>query len=111
MLLAGGGRGRAPGQAERRARDAARDRQPSRLEREATNSDKKKKPDPAVYSLANQPARGAVQAGPDAWVERLVLAMINEAARCLEEEVVADAELLDLAMILGPPSCHLRPRP
>jgi 3-hydroxyacyl-CoA dehydrogenase/enoyl-CoA hydratase/3-hydroxybutyryl-CoA epimerase len=33
--------------------------------------------------------------------ERMVLAMINEAARCLEDGVVADAGLLDLAMIFG----------
>jgi 3-hydroxyacyl-CoA dehydrogenase/enoyl-CoA hydratase/3-hydroxybutyryl-CoA epimerase len=33
--------------------------------------------------------------------ERLVLVMINEAARCLEEGVVPDAGKLDLAMIFG----------
>jgi 3-hydroxyacyl-CoA dehydrogenase/enoyl-CoA hydratase/3-hydroxybutyryl-CoA epimerase len=33
--------------------------------------------------------------------ERMVLAMINEAARCLEEGVVEDAGMLDLAMIFG----------
>jgi 3-hydroxyacyl-CoA dehydrogenase len=33
--------------------------------------------------------------------ERMVLAMINEAARCLEDGVVADAGLVDLAMIFG----------
>jgi len=33
--------------------------------------------------------------------ERMVLAMINEAARCLEEEIVADAGTLDLAMVFG----------
>jgi 3-hydroxyacyl-CoA dehydrogenase/enoyl-CoA hydratase/3-hydroxybutyryl-CoA epimerase len=33
--------------------------------------------------------------------ERMVLGMINEGARCLEERVVADAGLLDLAMIFG----------
>jgi 3-hydroxyacyl-CoA dehydrogenase/enoyl-CoA hydratase/3-hydroxybutyryl-CoA epimerase len=60
-----------------------------------------KKADPAVYSLANRPSRAVVQAGPESWVERLLFVMINEAARCLEEEVVADAQLLDLAMILG----------
>jgi 3-hydroxyacyl-CoA dehydrogenase/enoyl-CoA hydratase/3-hydroxybutyryl-CoA epimerase len=29
------------------------------------------------------------------------LAMINEAARCLEEKVVEDAGMLDLAMVMG----------
>ena len=33
--------------------------------------------------------------------ERMVLAMINEAARCVEEEIVADAGMLDLAMVFG----------
>ncbi|HKA24129.1 MAG TPA: 3-hydroxyacyl-CoA dehydrogenase NAD-binding domain-containing protein [Candidatus Eisenbacteria bacterium] len=60
-----------------------------------------KQPDPAVYSLVSSPSRAAVQAGPEAWVERLILAMINEAARCLDERVVASGEDVDLAMILG----------
>ncbi|HLU40083.1 MAG TPA: 3-hydroxyacyl-CoA dehydrogenase NAD-binding domain-containing protein [Planctomycetota bacterium] len=34
-------------------------------------------------------------------VDRLVLAMVNEAARCLEEGVVASAQELDLAMVFG----------
>jgi 3-hydroxyacyl-CoA dehydrogenase / enoyl-CoA hydratase / 3-hydroxybutyryl-CoA epimerase len=33
--------------------------------------------------------------------DRLVLAMVNEAARCIEEGVVTDPSQLDLAMILG----------
>jgi 3-hydroxyacyl-CoA dehydrogenase/enoyl-CoA hydratase/3-hydroxybutyryl-CoA epimerase len=33
--------------------------------------------------------------------ERMVLAMINEGARCLEDGVVADAGLLDLALVFG----------
>ena len=33
--------------------------------------------------------------------ERMVLAMINEASRCLEEQVVTEAGMLDLAMIFG----------
>src|SRR6266850_1559333 len=33
--------------------------------------------------------------------ERMMFAMINEAARCLEDGVVADAGLVDLAMIFG----------
>ncbi len=58
-------------------------------------------PDPAVYPLADRPSREVIQAGPDAWRERMVLAMVNEAARCLEERVVATPALLDLAMIMG----------
>jgi len=34
-------------------------------------------------------------------VERALYIMINEASRCLEEEVVADAAHLDMAMVLG----------
>jgi 3-hydroxyacyl-CoA dehydrogenase / enoyl-CoA hydratase / 3-hydroxybutyryl-CoA epimerase len=34
-------------------------------------------------------------------LDRLMLVMVNEAARCLEENVVESAELLDLAMIMG----------
>ncbi|HEV8481490.1 MAG TPA: 3-hydroxyacyl-CoA dehydrogenase NAD-binding domain-containing protein [Candidatus Eisenbacteria bacterium] len=60
-----------------------------------------KHPDPAVYSLVSAPSRAAVQAGPQVWVERLVLAMVNEAARCLDERVVSSGEEVDLAMILG----------
>jgi 3-hydroxyacyl-CoA dehydrogenase/enoyl-CoA hydratase/3-hydroxybutyryl-CoA epimerase len=37
----------------------------------------------------------------DVLAERMVLGMVNEAARCLEEEVVPDAGMLDLAMIFG----------
>lgn len=33
--------------------------------------------------------------------ERMVLLMVNEAAACLDEQVIADAQQLDLAMILG----------
>ncbi|MEK9727873.1 MAG: 3-hydroxyacyl-CoA dehydrogenase NAD-binding domain-containing protein, partial [Candidatus Margulisiibacteriota bacterium] len=34
-------------------------------------------------------------------IDRLILVMLNEAARCLEESVVESPELLDLAMIMG----------
>ena len=34
-------------------------------------------------------------------LERLLLIMVNEAARCLEESVVASPALLDMAMIMG----------
>jgi len=34
-------------------------------------------------------------------VDRLVLSMVNEAARCLEEDVVENAEMLDLATVFG----------
>jgi 3-hydroxyacyl-CoA dehydrogenase/enoyl-CoA hydratase/3-hydroxybutyryl-CoA epimerase len=34
-------------------------------------------------------------------VDRMLLPMVNEAARCLEERVVSDPGMLDLAMVLG----------
>lgn len=34
-------------------------------------------------------------------VDRLILTMVNEAAKCLEEEVVVNAQYLDMAMIMG----------
>jgi 3-hydroxyacyl-CoA dehydrogenase/enoyl-CoA hydratase/3-hydroxybutyryl-CoA epimerase len=34
-------------------------------------------------------------------VDRLILVMLNEAARCLDENIVESAEVLDLAMIMG----------
>jgi 3-hydroxyacyl-CoA dehydrogenase/enoyl-CoA hydratase/3-hydroxybutyryl-CoA epimerase len=37
----------------------------------------------------------------DALSERMVLAMIVESSRCLEDRVVADAGMLDLAMVFG----------
>jgi len=57
-------------------------------------------PDPEIYRLLGlaQP----VQAGPAArLVERLVLPMVDEAARCLDEGIVGSAGDLDLAMIMG----------
>jgi len=61
---------------------------------------KQRRPDPAVRRLLkltrerSNPSRELV-------TERMVLAMINEAARCLEEKVVGDAGAIDLAMIFG----------
>ena len=56
--------------------------------------------DPAVYEIiGRQPSAGSPE--PDRIVNRLILPMVNEAARCLEEGVVTDAGALDLAMIMG----------
>jgi 3-hydroxyacyl-CoA dehydrogenase/enoyl-CoA hydratase/3-hydroxybutyryl-CoA epimerase len=56
-------------------------------------------PDPSVYKVLGiskpQPADGK------AVVERMVLAMINEASLILDEKIVASAGELDLAMIMG----------
>ena len=37
----------------------------------------------------------------DSLAERMVLVMINEAARCVEEGIVAGPEQVDLAMVFG----------
>jgi 3-hydroxyacyl-CoA dehydrogenase/enoyl-CoA hydratase/3-hydroxybutyryl-CoA epimerase len=61
---------------------------------------RRREPDPTIRGLLGLTRRRRA-ATPDALSERLVLAMINEAALCLGEGVVADAGLLDLAMIMG----------
>lgn len=61
---------------------------------------KRAAPDPEAYALLG--IRPAVDhLDPARLVERMVLPMVNEAARCLEEKIVASAGDLDLAMILG----------
>ena len=40
-------------------------------------------------------------------IDRLILVMLNEAARCLDENIVESAEVLDLAMIMGTGFPHL----
>jgi len=63
------------------------------------------KPNPAVRTITEQ-ARITEQIArhelpDDDIVDRAVLLMVNEAARCLDEHVVNDAEALDLAMVFG----------
>lgn len=48
----------------------------------------------AIKAAASPKSRAEIQ-------DRLVLAMVNEAARCIEEGVVTDPSQLDLAMIFG----------
>ncbi|MEO8036493.1 MAG: 3-hydroxyacyl-CoA dehydrogenase family protein, partial [Acidobacteriota bacterium] len=60
---------------------------------------KRKDPDPSVYQVAG--VGPAHPADAQAVVERMVLAMINEAALILDEKIVASAPELDLAMIMG----------
>ena len=61
---------------------------------------KKREPDP---SLAETLGLSRERKAPnlDVLAERMVLAIVNEAARCVEEEVAADAGVVDLAMIFG----------
>jgi 3-hydroxyacyl-CoA dehydrogenase/enoyl-CoA hydratase/3-hydroxybutyryl-CoA epimerase len=60
----------------------------------------RKDPDPAVYGLLGLHPN-VQHPDPGHIADRMVLPMVNEAARCLEEEVVRSAADLDLALIFG----------
>ena len=60
---------------------------------------KKRGVDPAIYRELGVPQTDV--ANPDTALDRMVLAMVNEGARCLEEEVVASPVHLDMAMVMG----------
>ena len=60
---------------------------------------KRQGPDPSVYKVLG--IRAPHPADDKAVVERMVLAMINEASLILDEKIVASAGELDLAMIMG----------
>ncbi len=61
---------------------------------------KKREPEPRLAQLLGLARERKVQ-NPDALTERMALAMVNEAARCLEEGVARDADDVDLAMVFG----------
>src|SRR6185436_8002975 len=61
---------------------------------------RERKVDPSVRGLLGQQHQRRPQT-VDTLAERMVLAMVNEAARCVEEGIVAGAEQVDLAMIFG----------
>ncbi|HEY4575307.1 MAG TPA: 3-hydroxyacyl-CoA dehydrogenase NAD-binding domain-containing protein [Thermoanaerobaculia bacterium] len=60
----------------------------------------RKGPDPTVYPLLGLQPR-VEHPDPGTIVDRMVLPMVNEAARCLKEEVVRSAADLDLSLIFG----------
>jgi 3-hydroxyacyl-CoA dehydrogenase / enoyl-CoA hydratase / 3-hydroxybutyryl-CoA epimerase len=60
----------------------------------------RKGPDPTVYDLLGIEPR-VENPDPGTIADRMVLPMVNEAARCLEEGVVRSAADLDLALIFG----------
>jgi 3-hydroxyacyl-CoA dehydrogenase/enoyl-CoA hydratase/3-hydroxybutyryl-CoA epimerase len=60
----------------------------------------RKEPDPAVYALLGLTPK-VENPDPGLIADRMVLPMVNEAARCLEEQVVRSAAELDLALIFG----------
>jgi len=59
-----------------------------------------RKPDRSVRGLLGMPHARRPQT-VDSLAERMVLVMINEAARCVEEGIVAGPEQVDLAMVFG----------
>jgi 3-hydroxyacyl-CoA dehydrogenase/enoyl-CoA hydratase/3-hydroxybutyryl-CoA epimerase len=61
---------------------------------------KRREPDASLRTLFGV-ERERKATHPELLSERMVLAMVNEGARCLEEGVVADAGMIDLAMIFG----------
>jgi 3-hydroxyacyl-CoA dehydrogenase/enoyl-CoA hydratase/3-hydroxybutyryl-CoA epimerase len=60
---------------------------------------KRQGPDPSVYKLLNIKSTHAADA--PAVVDRMIFAMVNEAAMILDEKIAASAAELDLAMIMG----------
>jgi 3-hydroxyacyl-CoA dehydrogenase/enoyl-CoA hydratase/3-hydroxybutyryl-CoA epimerase len=60
----------------------------------------RKDPDPSVYTLLGLQPK-VDNPDPGRIADRMVLPMVNEAARCLEEGVVRTAGELDLALIFG----------
>ena len=61
---------------------------------------KRGNPDSAIYSLAGLP-EPRIRSNPGQMVDRMVLPMVNEGSRCLDERIVSKAGDLDLAMIMG----------
>jgi 3-hydroxyacyl-CoA dehydrogenase / enoyl-CoA hydratase / 3-hydroxybutyryl-CoA epimerase len=62
---------------------------------------KEKQFDPEIYSLIGREPSQDVKVADEEILERCLLPMINEAARCLEEKVVLSASDVDLGMIMG----------
>ncbi len=60
---------------------------------------KKRTPNSAVKTLVPRSNKGTIS--DEEILDRLILVMLNEAAKCLEEEVVSKANYLDMGMIMG----------
>jgi 3-hydroxyacyl-CoA dehydrogenase/enoyl-CoA hydratase/3-hydroxybutyryl-CoA epimerase len=55
-----------------------------------------------AYDSNDKPIKDRGRAAADAdLADRLLLPLINEAVACLQEQVVADADLLDAGMVFG----------
>lgn len=62
---------------------------------------KQKRPDAAVYSLLGELRQEGTPLALSIIQERCIYLMINEAARCLEEEIVRHPRDIDIGMIFG----------
>jgi len=62
---------------------------------------KQKQADPAVYTLLGELRKEDTPLAVGIIQERCILLMINEAARCLEEEIVRHPRDVDIGMIFG----------
>jgi 3-hydroxyacyl-CoA dehydrogenase/enoyl-CoA hydratase/3-hydroxybutyryl-CoA epimerase len=60
---------------------------------------KKRRPNPEVQKLVTEKGAGTFSDGEA--LQRMVYIMINEAARCLEEKIVEEAETIDAGMLFG----------
>jgi 3-hydroxyacyl-CoA dehydrogenase/enoyl-CoA hydratase/3-hydroxybutyryl-CoA epimerase/enoyl-CoA isomerase len=57
--------------------------------------------DPAVYSLITPVSKLSETITDQEIIERMMLPMIFESARCLEENIVSDATSVDMSMVYG----------
>ncbi len=65
------------------------------------NHTNRKKAAPEINKDILKLQTGHAELAEQTILDRAILTMINEASRCLEEEVVANSEYLDMAMVLG----------
>ncbi len=56
---------------------------------------------PEVLSLLPAPVKDIQSASSIEWSDRVMLSMINEAARCLQEKIITRPDYLDMALIMG----------
>ena len=57
--------------------------------------------DDSLAPIAREGSAQFAKIPPETLQERMVFIMVNEAARCLDEQVVREARDLDLAMVMG----------
>ena len=65
------------------------------------NGSKKPKPNSKVRGMLPKQKKAEGEMSDEEIQDRLILIMVNEAAKCLEEEVSRDPAFIDMAMIMG----------